>query len=164
MKGIIYRITSTFTDSVYIGSTTKRPEERLRQHLYNYNYYLSGNYPYVTSFELIALGPVDIDIIQIITVDTKEQLHDREALLIREEPNAVNRNIPNRTIVQYRQDNREEIKIQRAQYRQDNREQINARANEKFQCQICGGKYLRANKSNHLRTNKHLAEVALQPH
>jgi hypothetical protein len=164
INGFIYKITSNLTDRVYIGSTTKRPEERLRQHLNTYNCYLSGNYPYTTSFELIALGPVNIDIIQSITVDTKEQLHDHEALLIREEPNAVNRNIPNRTKVQYYQENREEIKIQKAQYRQENREQINAGANEKFKCQICSGKYTRAHKSQHLRSQKHRNAVGLQQH
>ena len=41
ITGIVYLIGSKNTDKIYVGSTTKRLEKRLKQHIYAYKYRLS---------------------------------------------------------------------------------------------------------------------------
>jgi hypothetical protein len=75
--------------------------------------------------------------------------------------------LPGRTPEQYYQDNKQEIKLneRHRQYRQENKEYINERQRQynrdnkeelkrKHNCQ-CGGKYTKANKSIHEKTQKH---------
>ena len=58
---------------------------------------------------------------------------------------------------QYRIDNKESLKQYNKQYRIDNKETLN----KKYNCE-CGGKYIKGNKSKHLRTPKHQAYLILQ--
>lgn len=41
------------------------------------------------------------------------------------------------------------------EYWERNKEKLKEKLNEKFVCETCGGKYTRANKSHHLKSNKH---------
>ena len=53
--GYIYKIQPTIEhqpDEIYIGSTTKKLNERLYYHKYNYGRYLNGKYNNVSVFKL----------------------------------------------------------------------------------------------------------------
>ncbi len=85
-------------------------------------------------------------------------------------PNAVNKVVAGRSKQQYNEDNRETILQHKHQYgeanrqalqqykqryQEANREAISERKNTKHTCDVCGGKYTRANKARHLRSNTH---------
>tara|TARA_R110000796_G_scaffold225876_1_gene342320 strand:+ start:361 stop:618 length:258 start_codon:yes stop_codon:yes gene_type:complete len=79
--------------------------------------------------------------IEEIQYDNKRELAARERHWFEVLRPTLNNNIPNRG---------------QAEYRGDNREVLNEKQKEKFTCP-CGGRYTRANKSNHLKSKKHLA-------
>jgi len=56
---------------------------------------------------------------------------------------------------QYYETNKDKRLEYQKQYNETNKEQINEKRNKKFNCEICGGKYTRMNKSHHEKTNLH---------
>ena len=162
----IYKIISLDDDKTYIGSTTKKPKERLKGHEKDYKRYQKGKFSYVTSFDILATGNYRVEKIKKVKVSCKKELHDHERYYI-ESTECVNKVIPSRTRKQYRQDNKEKIAEQKKQYRQDNKEKIAERQkqyrqdnkdkiNQKHICQ-CGSSYTQSHKARHMRTKKHIA-------
>ena len=75
----IYKITTGQTENIYIGSTTQKLNNRLSDHISNYNKYLNGNKRYyITSFEIIKHNDYKIELIEIYPCDNKNKLHERE--------------------------------------------------------------------------------------
>ena len=93
----IYKLTSEFTNRVYLGSTTKTLTKRLQGHKDNLKQWKNGKQRYTTSFALFELGPVNIELIENYPCDTKEELEARERYHIKNEPNALNQRQPGRT-------------------------------------------------------------------
>ena len=59
--GKIYKIVRNETKLIYIGSTSQKYlSTRLEGHKRSYKQYLKGNYPYVTSFEILKGCNFDI--------------------------------------------------------------------------------------------------------
>jgi hypothetical protein len=107
--GKIYKLVSTMTDKVYIGSTKLPLNERLNIHLNHYKSFLNKKYHYVSSFLILENDDYEIILIEDYPCETKEQLKDREQFYILSNE-CVNKNIPNRTKKQYYLDNKERIK------------------------------------------------------
>jgi hypothetical protein len=164
-----YKITSTNTDKVYVGSTKHDINERLKKHETDYRYFKEGKYKYVTSFEILECKDYKIELLENKICESKEERNTVECKYIINTPNTVNRNLPGRTREQYYQDNKEdideyhrqryqnnkqEINEHQRQYYRDNKEERNRKANEKHNCQ-CGGKFTNANKSQHEKSQKH---------
>ena len=186
-----YKITSTNTDKVYIGSTEKDINTRLQIHEAHYRLFRDGKYNYVTSFEILEYKDYKIELLENKICESKEERDTVECKYIINTPNTVNRNLPGRTPEQYYNDNKEQIDEYQRQYRQDNKEEINERhrqyrqenkdyfqqyyqdnkeqldeyyrqryqnnkqeLNQKHNC-FCGGRYTKANKSQHNKTQKH---------
>ena len=131
----IYKLTSEFTNRVYLGSTTKPLTKRLQGHKDHNKQWKNGNRGYMTSFALFELGTVNIELIENYPCDTKQELEARERFHIENEPNALNKQHPGRTKAEYRQENRERIL-------------------EKIQCEICNSMISRAHMAGHKRTKK----------
>lgn len=146
ISGTIYKITSTTTPNIYIGSTTKTLSHRLSQHKADYNRYLKGTYNYVTSFEIIKGGDYKIECIEQYECETPKELSDREGHWIKTLPNVTNKKIQGRT-------HKESTK----NYYDNNKIIINQKQNEHFDCIHCGGKYSKRNKSTHLKSIKHIS-------
>ena len=68
-----YKITSTNTDKVYVGSTKKDINERLNRHEAHYRLFKDGKYNYVTSFEILECKDYKIDLIENKVCESKEQ-------------------------------------------------------------------------------------------
>lgn len=190
-KGKVYKLVSNVCGDVYVGSTTQPLAKRIGDHRSHYKAFLNGKYHWVTSFKLLEQGSVDVVLIENFPCSSKDELHARERYWI-EQLACVNKYIPGRTIVEYRQNNREAIAErdkqyhqanreaiaernkqyrqanreaiteQRKQHHQDNREAILEWKNTKNEC-VCGGRYTKANKAVHLRSKKHQAFVAANP-
>ena len=177
--GKTYKIISIHTDKIYIGSTKQTLSTRLREHVYDYNRFLLGNFGKVMSFEILKLGDYQIELLEDHGQITKlELLKFEKAAMLLYRVMIVNKNIPsglgsekeyraerylkNKDKIQeygaeYRVKNKEKIHEQDAKYRAKNKEKIN----EKFTCDVCDGKYTYATKSNHFKTQKHSKACSL---
>ena len=118
-NGKIYKITSKHTDKIYIGSTIQKLNVRFRGHRY---YCRRGGT--CTSKEVVKYEDAVITLIENYQCDSPTQLKTRERFYIENTPNTVNKNIPNRTDKQYREENRENIKKSSKKYREENRENL----------------------------------------
>ena len=155
MQGKIYKMTNS-NGLIYIGSTGKTLKQRLCGHRHDYKRYLNGKCRHVTSFRLLE-GDDDVKIELVETVDDcdKKALHERERYWIdyyktKYGDKVVNKCIPNRTIKEYRKDNREKQLEQMKQYRKDNKDKLS----QQHRC-ICGGTYTYFHKAEHMKTAKH---------
>lgn len=78
-NGKIYKLVSDQNDKIYIGSTVERYlSNRLAGHITNFKTWLNGKGNYITSFELLVLDDVRIELIESYPCDNKDQLRARE--------------------------------------------------------------------------------------
>ena len=94
--GRIYRISAPGCDRVYVGSTRSNLGARLSRHQRNRRAWQRGVYPYVTSFALVGLPRVSIDIIEEEEYQDLQHMRDREAYWIAR-LRTVNRHTPGRS-------------------------------------------------------------------
>jgi vacuolar-type H+-ATPase subunit H len=122
-NGKIYKIYPiTGEDECYIGSTTTPLCNRYAEHKKRYNNDTIRENSKIL-FNKYGIENCKIELLELCPCDTKEQLHAREAYHIRNN-NCVNKNIPNRTRKEYREDNKETIAKRKKTYREDNKEVI----------------------------------------
>jgi hypothetical protein len=116
--GKIYKLTSSFTNMMYIGSTIQSLNDRLRIHRCN----KSNN---TNSHLITKYNDFTIHLIENYPCNTKRELLEREGHYIRLHFDiCVNKVIPCRTDREYYEDNKEHIKEQTAKYRKENSEII----------------------------------------
>jgi hypothetical protein len=157
--GRVYSIRSHLRpDLIYIGSTKETLAHRMGGHRCTYKQYLAGKSNFMTSYELMKLGDAYIELIELVEYTEKSQLHAAESKCIRETV-CVNRCIPGRTDAQYRADHREHRLDYAATYRADHKEKIKKQKLEKHTCE-CGGRYITAHKSRHVKTAHHITWLA----
>jgi hypothetical protein len=118
-----YKIVCNNSGLIYVGSTIQSIERRLKQHEYNYRYYLENKNCFITSFLIIEKNNYTIHLINSVQCIDKKQRNIIETLYILNE-SSVNKIHPGRDDKQYRQDNKEKIKENMKEYRQDNKEKI----------------------------------------
>jgi hypothetical protein len=118
-KAKIYKIVDKTTGKVYVGSTTKELNKRLREHEVDHVLYLKELHNYVTSFEIFKNGDYEIILIENYPCLSKKELHLREGYFIKE-LNTVNKVVAGRSDEEYRTDNKDKIK----KYRDENKDKI----------------------------------------
>jgi len=171
--GFTYEIRDkTNTDLVYYGSSELPSlEDRMRNHLSSFKNWKNTGAGYCSSFKVLDLNNYKETLLKIVFFTIKWELREQERHLI-EHRVCVNENIPNRTMAEWYQDNKEkkaewyqDNKEKKAEWYQDNKENLKERhadyyqANKeklvkKFNCP-CGGKYTHINKSAHNKTKRH---------
>jgi len=145
-NGKIYKLVSNHTDKIYIGSTCKeRLCQRLAKHKEHYKRWLITNTNFLTSFELFKLGDVEIILLENVNCRTKDELHAKEREYIEKYKDIIlNKNIPLRTVKEYREQNKDKIKekmekkkeinkIKQKEYREQNKDKIKIKCKEKYQ-------------------------------
>jgi len=81
----IYKICSNLSDKYYIGSTFKRIEQRLKEHITSYKAYLTNNdKSYLSSYKILQHSDYYIELLELYPCNTKAELHRREGDLIRQ--------------------------------------------------------------------------------
>lgn len=166
----IYKLSCDNYDKIYVGSTIQPLEERLKDHLNDYNRFKNGKCnKVITSFQLFEKGKVSIELLEQCKFTTKKDLLKKEQEYILKFDNCVNKVLPVRTKKQYRIDCKDEIKKYREAYYDNhkenilkkthdyyikNKDKIRAYKNEKIKCS-CGGTYNRDHKSCHMKSIKH---------
>lgn len=177
-NGKIYTIRSHQTDQIYIGSTCSPLSKRLYQHKLDYQRYINGKFPYITSFDILQFEDAYIELLEECPCENKMILHKREGELIRGGNNCVNKYIAGRTQKDWFEENKDKIKIQKKIYQDlnkdkikkyqknwytDNKDEIREQRNEykkeyrkqKKTCE-CGSIFGINDKARHLKTKKHL--------
>ena len=163
--GVLYKIQDNLNpDLVYYGSSELSLDERIKKHIYDFNYWKNTGKNYCSSYRVLELGNWKPTLLKIVFFTIKWELWEHERKLI-ESNECCNHNIPNRTKAEYREDNKKHIKEQKADYYQENKEHIKKQVadyklknkdkiNKKFACG-CGGKYSHQYKSTHEKTQIH---------
>jgi hypothetical protein len=140
-NGKIYKLVSSHTDKIYIGSTCRPLNERLTGHKSSYNEWNKNKLKYMSSFELLKLGDVNIILLESCPCLNKYELYDKERYHIEQNlNNIVNKIRPNRTSLEYYQDNIINIKLKKR---------------IKHICQ-CSGRYCYDHYCHHIKTKKHI--------
>ena len=103
-----YKIISANTVNVYVGSTVKTLEVRLRKHENDNKRFLEGRQHYITSFEILEFKNYSIELIETKECETKADRDTIECMHIINNPNTVNKYLPGRTRAQYREDNKQQ--------------------------------------------------------
>jgi len=120
----IYKIVSNHTPDIYIGSTCNDLRKRLYEHKNNYKQYKQGKRKRrITSFDIVQFDDCDIILIEAYPCKNKNELLKRERHYI-ELFECVNRNIPTRTIDEYRENNKEKLSNQQKEYYQKNKDYL----------------------------------------
>ena len=135
-NGKIYNIVCNTTGLIYVGSTTKEfLSQRLDGHRSVYRCWkLDNTKTYMTSFRVLENDNFKIVLIEAVNCNSNNELHTRERFYI-ESTDCVNHRIPNRTIHEYRDTNRDKINKKQneknAEKNAENRDEINKKQNEK---------------------------------
>jgi predicted GIY-YIG superfamily endonuclease len=117
-----------------------------------------------TAKQIIERGNYEVAILETYENIDKYDLVERERWYILNKP-CVNKNIPNRTNAEWRQDNKQELADYYSEYYQNNKDKMldvvkkyqeknKEKLKQKFVCE-CGGKYTLAGKKQHEKSKKH---------
>ena len=78
-NGKIYKISNVNNTKYYIGSTFKRIEQRLKEHITSYKAYLTNNdKTYLSSYKILQHSDYYIELLELYPCNTKAELHRRE--------------------------------------------------------------------------------------
>jgi hypothetical protein len=143
----IYKIIDNTSDLIYIGSTCKTLNQRLKQHEYNFKCFKLGKTNNVTSFKIIENNDYKIELIKLFPCENKQQLNIAEGFEIKQAKTNV-LNVVNRCIAGLTR------KETNTQHYKNNKNKINEKAKRKFNCS-CGGKYTNSHKAEHEKSKLH---------
>ena len=154
----IYKIVDNTSDMIYVGSTCKTLQQRLKEHESCYKRFKVGKQHFITSFKILENNDYKIELVEHYSCNNKQELNLKEGKIIKQfrndKLNIVNKYVTGRTDAEYYQDNNDKIKELHSQYRQNNRNLINENAKQKHIC-LCGGKFSQCHKARHEKTKKH---------
>lgn len=134
-NGKIYNIVCRKSNDRYIGSTIYELNTRLSGHKHKCKLWKEGKLKeHTTSFDIISNEDYYIELIEDYPCESKKELNEREAHWIKS-MECVNKNIPGRTLnewrldnpnysKEYHQTNYDVIKEQNATYRENHREEL----------------------------------------
>ena len=128
-KGKIYKIVCNTTGLIYVGSTIQQLCKRLRGHRTDYKYYLQGKQHFKTSYDIIKNDNYEIILIENCPCNSKDELHREERKYI-ESIECVNKQLPTRTLKEYREKNKDKIKEYHKEYYKNNKEKMKERNKE----------------------------------
>lgn len=89
-NGKVYKLTSSKTEQIYIGSTTQTLKQRICQHHSCYKRHKNDFYHYMSSYEIIKYDDVVIALVENYPCNTKEELFAREQHWKEQFENTVN--------------------------------------------------------------------------
>ena len=120
--GKVYKIVGN--GKIYVGSTCKRLLcQRLAGHNGDYKLYQKGQGTNVTSYQCLSDPNHYIELLELCPSDSKDELHKCERKYI-EQLECVNKCIAGRTMKEYQEIHKEQIKEQHKEYREAHKEKI----------------------------------------
>lgn len=131
-NGKIYKLVSNVIPDIYIGSSTTELKKRKYCHKRDYGRWKKGSFNYISSFKLFEAGEVEIVLIESFPCASKDELFARERFWI-ESTVCVNKNIPGRTVAEYREQNKDKLSEYQKEYREQNKDKISERQKEYYE-------------------------------
>ena len=119
----IYKLVCNNTGLIYYGSTIQPLSQRKSGHKKDYNKYKDNKGTNMTSYKIIEGDNYNIILVENFNCENKEQLRARERYYI-ENNECINKNIPSRTIKEYKEANKEKINKQSKDYYNINNDKI----------------------------------------
>ena len=120
-EGKIYKIYNTINDDIYVGSTTQKLCERMREHRYCITYAKAGKQLIYKAFREHGVDNFYIELIEKCPCNERQELRRKEGEYIRSLKPSLNKRMAGRTDYEYQEDNREHKK----EYYQNNKEDMN---------------------------------------
>ena len=121
-EGKIYKIYNTINDDFYVGSTTQKLCERMREHRSNSRSNKLENMLIYKAFGELGVEKFYIELIEKCPCNDKDELRKKEGEWIRQLKPSLNKYIAGRTQKEYRYDNRDIILSKRKEWRENNKD------------------------------------------
>ena len=169
-SGKIYKIIDVGYTKCYIGSTTEKLSSRMAKHRYTFST-SKDNTASCLLFREFGIENCKIELIELYPCQSKEELYAREGFHIRT-MECVNKIVAGRTQKEKYEENKQEILQKMKLYRDEHKEEIRERKRldylnhkayiqekrrETYICPVCEICLIKANKSSHEKTKRHLA-------
>jgi hypothetical protein len=191
--GRVYKLISSETPHVYVGSTRKSLVRRLRGHKNDYTCYVRRVYPYVSSYEVVKHADVKIELLFEGEFTSLKDLGRLEGEYIQATENCINKCIAGRTKKEWEQAKKEHRKEVAKRYYEANKEKILQQHKERFErdkeainaaqrrsnvkyyqknkdkflekvtCETCSGVYVKKTRVRHERSQRHQKAVNKEP-
>jgi site-specific DNA-adenine methylase len=158
--GKIYSIVCNTTGLIYYGSTSEKSlARRMVKHRCDFKRFVDGNSSSsLTAFQVMQNDNYVILLVEDFPCNNKQELERREYFYILNN-DCVNKMYPTRTNQEYRIQNKDMILSRNANYRENNREKLRDNNKVLAECDICGITYTKVNKSQHLKSKRHISEI-----
>jgi hypothetical protein len=163
-QGKIYKLISSETNDVYVGSTCKSLKERMINHKAMYKQSsVAQKKLNMTAFKLLKYNDCDIELIEDYPCDSRKELERREGEIIKNMDDCINKNIAGRNGKEYREDHPNEIKtlrdnwyIKNPEYNKDyydkNKDKNKDKLYAREECKNCGKLISHVNMSKHKKS------------
>ena len=126
--GEIYKIWSVQTQEIYVGSTCQALHKRMHEHRRN-TIEGKGFKLYKVMREL-GMDVFSIELVENYPCKNREELRKREGFWVRHLQASLNVKIPGRTLEEYREDNREQLREVQRKFYEEHKDAIKARVKE----------------------------------
>ena len=168
-EGKVYKIYNTINDDIYVGSTTLKLCERMRDHRNCINSKIKKDRPLYQAIREYGIGNFFIELIEKCPCNDKDELRRKEGEYIRSLKPSLNRYTAGRTDHEYYIDNKDralqDAKVRYVtnrshiletvkKYSENNKEYIKAYRGEKITCE-CGCVFRKDGIPRHKRSAKH---------
>ena len=146
LRGIIYKITSSMTPKIYIGSTIQTLQKRLRDHIYR-----AKTLRTCTSKLILQYKDVKIEELHILECESIKELRAKEHEFITLHKDvAVNiSGTKNSQSKEYKKEHNEKYKENIKKYQSS--EEYKAKRNTRVQCDFCDKTFTSSHKSWHMK-------------
>ena len=122
-NGRIYCIRNSISDDIYIGSTTQSLSKRMQKHRSSMTSERDGNMLIYQKMREIGKEHFYIELYEEYPCENIEQLRKREGEIIRELKPTLNKRIEDRTLLEWKQDNKQKMQEYHRQYQIDHNEE-----------------------------------------
>ena len=123
-EGKLYKKYNTITDDIYIGSTTQKLCERMRQHRNDQNSKKRGHFSIYQAFREHGVNNFYIELVEKHPCNDRDELRKKEGEYIRKLKPSFNKRIEGRTDKEYYIDNKDALKQKSKEYAAQNREKV----------------------------------------
>ena len=126
MFGTIYIIKNNVNNLLYVGSTFRELDVRMKQHMRDM--YKYTNFKLYKAMHQFKPNNFYIDILEEVEYENITDLRKQEGKYIKIIKPELNKNIPGRTVKEYNEDNKDSLKLYRKlyyrKYRENNKEYL----------------------------------------
>ena len=179
--GTIYKLQCQVTGKVYIGRTTIDMEKAIQNKVKLFEKISqNGNKRYLSVFEVLAYNHFNVTILdEVLHLTNDEAFRKLHRKYLEQHDNIVNKQLPARTIKEYRRDNNDYYKQYRQvnrdyfrqyhkKYYENNKEKLSNYYRErnkhllsqKLPCNICGIECSKKSFTQHQKSKRHLTLLA----